>query len=131
MGNVVYHKSICYQSNQDVSDSERESEDIESVAGPSNANSNVGRKKRASFKKKRFIIYSDSSSDEKEQEENKDTNKNNNDTAAPDLMETNSTDNLNKRSILDNSFSEENNDTSRIKTKKKQIPTRRRHRSVS
>ena len=119
LGNVVYHKSICKQSNQDVSDSERESEDIESVAGPSNADSNVGRKKRASFKKKRFIIYSDSSSDEKEQEENEDTNKNNNDTAAPDLMETNSTDNLNKRSILDNSFSEENNDTSRIKTKKK------------
>ena len=121
LGNVVYHKSICKQSNQDESDSEREIEEIESVAGPSNDDSNVGREKRPLVKKKKFIIYSDSSSDEKEQEENEDTNPNgnNNDTATPNLKETDSFINLNKRSILDNSFSEENNDTSRIKTKKK------------
>ena len=121
LGNVVYHKSICKQSNQDESDSEREIEEIESVAGPSNDDSNVGRGKRPLVKKKKYIIYSDSSSDEKEQEENEDTdpNGNNNDTTAPNLMETDSFINLNKRSILDNSFSEENNDTSRIKTKKK------------
>ena len=121
LGNVVYHKSICKQSNPDESDSEREIEEIESVAGPSNDDSNVGREKRPLVKKKKFIIYSDSSSDEKEQEENEDTNPNgnNNDTATPNLKETDSFINLNKRSILDNSFSEENNDTSRIKTKKK------------
>lgn len=121
LGNVVYHKSICKQSNQDESDSEREIEEIESVAGPSNDDSNVGREKRPLVKKKKYIIYSDSSSDEKEQEENEDTNPNgnNNDTATPNLKETDSFINLNKRSILDNSFSEENNDTSRIKTKKK------------
>ena len=121
LGNVVYHKSICKQSNQDESDSEREIEEIESVAGPSNDDSNVGREKRPLVKKKKFIIYSDSSSDEKEQEENEDTNPNgnNNDTSTPNLKETDSFINLNKRSILDNSFSEENNDTSRIKTKKK------------
>ena len=121
LGNVVYHKSICKQSNQDESDSEREIEEIESVAGPSNDDSNVGRGKRPLVKKKKFIIYSDSSSDEKEQKENEDTNPNgnNNDTATPNLKETDSFINLNKRSILDNSFSEENNDTSRIKTKKK------------
>ena len=121
LGNVVYHKSICKQSNPDDSDSEREIEEIESVAGPSNDDSNVGRGKRPLVKKKKFIIYSDSSSDEKEQKENEDTNPNgnNNDTATPNLKETDSFINLNKRSILDNSFSEENNDTSRIKTKKK------------
>ena len=121
LGNVVYHKSICKQSNPDESDSEREIEEIESVAGPSNDDSNVGREKRPLVKKKKYIIYSDSSSDEKEQEENEDTNPNgnNNDTATPNLKETDSFINLNKRSILDNSFSEENNDTSRIKTKKK------------
>ena len=121
LGNVVYHKSICKQSNPDESDSEREIEEIESVAGPSNDDSNVGRGKRPLVKKKKFIIYSDSSSDEKEQKENEDTNPNgnNNDTATPNLKETDSFINLNKRSILDNSFSEENNDTSRIKTKKK------------
>ena len=121
LGNVVYHKSICKQSNPDESDSEREIEEIESVAGPSNDDSNVGREKRPLVKKKKFIIYSDSSSDEKEQKENEDTNPNgnNNDTATPNLKETDSFINLNKRSILDNSFSEENNDTSRIKTKKK------------
>ena len=121
LGNVVYHKSICKQSNQDESDSEREIEEIESVAGPSNDDSNVGREKSPLVKKKKYIIYSDSSSDEKEQEENEDTNPNgnNNDTATPNLKETDSFINLNKRSILDNSFSEENNDTSRIKTKKK------------
>ena len=121
LGNVVYHKSICKQSNRDESDSEREIEEIESVAGPSNDDSNVGREKRPLVKKKKYIIYSDSSSDEKEQEENEDTNPNgnNNDTATPNLKETDSFINLNKRSILDNSFSEENNDTSRIKTKKK------------
>ena len=121
LGNVVYHKSICKQSNRDESDSEREIEEIESVAGPSNDDSNVGRGKRPLVKKKKFIIYSDSSSDEKEQKENEDTNPNgnNNDTATPNLKETDSFINLNKRSILDNSFSEENNDTSRIKTKKK------------
>ena len=53
LGNVVYHKSICKQSNQDVSDSERESEDIESVAGPSNADSNVGRKKKGIIQEKK------------------------------------------------------------------------------
>lgn len=60
LGSVVYHKAVCKQSDQDVT--ETESENIESVEGPSN-------RKKSLSKRRKYVIYSDSSSDDCEAEE--------------------------------------------------------------
>ena len=71
LGSVVYHKSVCKQSEEEYSESESDNEDMISIAGPSNQKSPSERqmKRKPSINRKKLCIYSDSSSEEKEPEE--------------------------------------------------------------
>jgi hypothetical protein len=134
LGNVVYHKSVCKQPEEDFSESESDGEGLESIAGPSNQKSNIGGHKK---NRKKLCIYDDSSSDEKEPDETEpdETEQVNKHFIDKNIHSTNA-DNSNtkegidktekqskdpKRSVIDESFDslEENNEKSKCKTKKK------------